>query len=505
MPEFKITRALPLLFLIALIAGIVPGINSYLHCATLRVGPGQDYADPELAAAAAEPGDTILIYPGTWDRTYFIEDLKGLANEWIVIRGTGFGETIMGGGTESLHFINCSWIILENLIFERNTGNGVNIDDGGDYNTPTHHFIIRDCIFRNMNATGNNDFLKLSGLDSFEVIQCLFMDGAAGGSGIDMVGCHWGLIADNDFYRLGSNSIQAKGGTRYITITRNYFEDGGLRAMNLGGSTGEQFFRPLGVNYEASDLEVIANITTGSDAPVAFVSSQDVRVWNNTFFLPDRWVMRILQESGDTSFFLPASNGEFINNLIVVDNSLRTTVNIGPLTRPETFRFSNNLWWDITDPGFTPSLPNPDPEQIIGLDPLMTDPQGGDFTLQSVSPAIKQGATLFRSYTDIEGNDYLDPPSIGAYEGGIPTSIIDVRRNVTNSFYPNPASDHVIWNSTIHSEKTSLTIFDQLGRPVYHTAQFEPVVNIGQLSSGHYFWVVRDPSGLEKGKLIISH
>lgn len=470
---------------------------------THHVGPGQPFSNPTQAAAVTEAGDTILIHPGLYDRTYFIEDLNGTSSDWIVIRGIGDLETVLGGGTESLHFINGSYIILENLVFERNTGNGVNIDDGGDYTTPTHHFILRDCVFRNMNASGNNDFLKLSGLDSFEVTNCLFMDGAAGGSGIDMVGCHWGLITNNSFYRLGSNSIQAKGGTRYITITRNYFEDGGLRAMNLGGSTGLAFFRPLGVNYEARDLEVHANVTVGSDAPVAYVSSQNVRVWNNTFYLPDRWVLRILQESGDTSFFLPASYGEFINNLIVVDNDLRSTANIGPLTRPETFLFSNNLWWHLDNPGFAPTIPTPDPAGITGMDPMLADPQSGDFSLLPGSPAIGKGRALFRKFPDHRGQEYASPPSIGSFEGSISTANRDIRPIGSVILYPNPASQHLSWDASVQDGFKSLILYDLMGQAVFRTDQYIPMIDISGLQSGTYHWIAAFRDQFNQGMLVI--
>jgi len=58
--------------------------------------------------------------------------------------------------------------------------------------------------------SGNNDLLKLSGLDYFEIRNCEFRNGAEGGSGIDMVSCHHGIIQGNHFENLGSNSIQCK-------------------------------------------------------------------------------------------------------------------------------------------------------------------------------------------------------------------------------------------------------------------------------------------------------
>ncbi|MBK8627365.1 MAG: hypothetical protein IPN86_17905 [Saprospiraceae bacterium] len=54
------------------------------------------------------------------------------------------------------------------------------------------------------------------------------------GSGLDMVGCHRGQIIGNTFKNLGSNAIQAKGGTSDIEILRNTFENGSARALNLG-------------------------------------------------------------------------------------------------------------------------------------------------------------------------------------------------------------------------------------------------------------------------------
>jgi hypothetical protein len=488
----------------ALVFGVFTIWALGLSATTLHVGPGRTYANATQAAADARPGDTVLIHPGVYDRTAFIEELHGRVDAPIVFRGTGTHATVMGGGTESLHFINVSYIVIENLVFERNTGNGVNIDDGGDYSTPSHHVTIRDCIFRDMGATGNNDFLKLSGLDSFHVKNCLFENGAAGGSGIDMVGCHWGLIEGNRFFRLGSNSIQAKGGTRYIRIAANYFEDGGMRTMNLGGSTGAAFFRPFGVNYEARDLEVVSNVVVGSDAPVAYVSSQNVRVWNNTFYKPTRWVLRILQESGDTSFYRPVSHGAFVNNIIIVDDALRTTVNIGPLTRPETFRFSHNLWWNTDDPSWTPDLPTPDNAQLTGQDPLLTDPANGDWTPLAGSPAIGSGATLFDAFDDYTGLPFAAPPSRGAVEGNRVTNVPGQKEeDLIIIAYPNPVSDQLSWSPDAEGAEVKLTHLS--GRVALTGIITSEGVDVSDLSAGLYHWQVTRDDKSYSGKVVIVH
>ncbi|MBK9961604.1 MAG: hypothetical protein IPP06_09845 [Saprospiraceae bacterium] len=79
----------------------------------------------------------------------------------------------------------------------------------------------------------------------------------------------------------------------------------------MGGSTGLAFFRPPGANYEAKDILVSGNIFEGAVTPIAYVGCRNVHVVNNTIYHPERWIMRILQESADTSFFQSCANNVF--------------------------------------------------------------------------------------------------------------------------------------------------------------------------------------------------
>lgn len=158
----------------------------------------------------------------------------------VIVSETQHG-AIFEGGVEAIHLIDCSHLVLDGFRIRQQTGNGINIDDGGDYSTPAHHIQVRNCLFEDIdNVGGNNDFLKLSGLDSFYVQNCAFYNGAAG-SGIDMVGCHYGII-ENCYFEDALPGIQAKGGSRFVTIRRNVFNDIDQRAINIGGSTGLEFF-----------------------------------------------------------------------------------------------------------------------------------------------------------------------------------------------------------------------------------------------------------------------
>src|SRR5688500_6009047 len=204
-----------------------------------------------------------------------------------------------------------------------------------------------------------------------------------------MVGCHFGTFMNNHFRNMGSNAIQAKGGTQYIGIERNRFIDCGQRAVNLGGSTGLEFFRPIDAPFEAADMYVSANYFSGTLAPIAYVGSVRVAVFNNTIYRPDRWVIRILQETVDESRFLPSGQNSFFNNIVIVDGELSTAVNIGPNTAPETFYFGHNIWYNLDDPSWAgPTLPTAEVNGLLNVDPMLVDPENGDVHLRAGSPAI---------------------------------------------------------------------------------------------------------------------
>ncbi|HMU05070.1 MAG TPA: hypothetical protein PJ990_15660, partial [Saprospiraceae bacterium] len=171
---------------------ILIALPSMLFSAVIEVGPGKTYATPQAAASVATAGDTILIFPSMYSGGNFISNLHGNENQYIYFIGVDPETVIFAGGTEGLHFSDVSYIHIEGISFTGHTGNGMNIDDGGTFDTPTHHINVVNCHFYDMGAQGNNDFLKMSGVDQFLVSGCSFKNGADGGSGIDMVGCHYG-------------------------------------------------------------------------------------------------------------------------------------------------------------------------------------------------------------------------------------------------------------------------------------------------------------------------
>jgi hypothetical protein len=381
---------LPGLQILCLVAGM--GICLPVSAVTRHVGEGQPYVSLTQAVAVTVPGDTIMIHEGIYPGGLSIVNLQGTAAKRIYILSAPSARVIFNGGANSWQMTDAAYILIKGITFQHQTGNGFNIDDGGSYNSPSHHIVFESCTFRDIKASGNNDLLKMSGVDSFEIKNCIFLNGAAKGSGIDLVGCHEGLISGNRFENQGSNSIQIKGGSKNIRIQANFFKNGGQRTLNLGGSTNLRFFRPTDARYEAAALTVYSNIFIGSEVPIAYVGCIQTDVVNNTIYLPRKWVIRILQETVDSSRFYPCGNNSFKNNIVYRNSQVSEDCSIGPNTNPQSFNFSNNLWYHAQNPAWTgPRLPSTDTNCVIGKDPLFNKAVSDDFTLGKSSPAAGKG------------------------------------------------------------------------------------------------------------------
>lgn len=348
------------------------------------------------ALARVKAGETIRIAPGVYRGGFSGRKLQGQPGRPIILRAADPSRPpLLEGGASGLQLSEVAHLELHDLIVTGATGNGINIDDGGSIDTPSHHLLLRGLVVRDIGPTGNRDGIKLSGVADFRVQDCVLERWGSGGSGIDMVGCHRGEVVGCTFRHgdaTGDHGVQAKGGSSELVIRRCRFEHAGQRAVNLGGSTGLPYFRPRAPGYEARNIIVEDCTFLGSMAPVAFVGVDGAIVRHNTIYRPRRWGLRILQENRAPGL-APCRNGEFSNNVIVYrSDEMVMPINIGDETDPQSFTLAGNAWYCLDAPNRSrPRLPISEREGIYGVDPQFRDAEQGDFRLRPGSSLATVG------------------------------------------------------------------------------------------------------------------
>ena len=396
--------------------GVVYRRNLYVNAFAPGGGNGSSnlpYNTIGAALAQATPGTRIRIAAGAYGAIGSVSNLQGTAQAPIALVGEGAVVIDTGGTALALHLIDPRYVVLQGITIQNTWPHGINIDDGGDYRTPAEYVVLRNMTFRNIGNGGNNDCLKMSGVDRFYIEGSSF-SGCNQGEAIDMVGCHDGVITGSVFFDLPMNGVQTKGGSADVLIHGNRFINIAQRSINAGGSTGHNLYRPITTTHEAARIQMIANIIERSgNTPVAFVGCDTCVFANNTIIEPGMYLARLLEEN---TTLTAGANGYYINNIIVLNTNGRgAVVNDGANSQPTTYIFGNNLWFSLDNAGYTgPTLGNIPAEtgSIIQQNPLLD----ANSRPQSGSPALAAGRVVPRGLVgDFNRSPYTSPPALGAY------------------------------------------------------------------------------------------
>jgi hypothetical protein len=390
------------------------------------------------AAQSIAPGTAIYVHAGTYPGGAYLTALRGTADRPIWIMGApGEARPVIEGGNQGVYLTRPRYVILQNLEIRNTADNGINVDDGEEFANPDS---ARFVLFRDLDIhdtgkrpSGVANCLKMAGLNDFFVLGSSFArcgnGPGSGATGVDGVGVHSGRLSFNKFISSGFGGIQFKGGSRDIEIRSNLFHDTGWRGVNMGGSTGEAFFRPplsaSSVNYEAARIQVVANIFNGSEAAAAFAGCVDCAFSHNTVINPSKWALRILQEtlSNGRYTFARAGNGVVSGNIFYfrrADLNAGEDINVGADTDPQSFSVLRNLWYAHDDPAQSSPrlrlLRGIRTGDVVRTDPDFVDARTGDFHLKAGSVAKAAGDAKFVRGSDFAGQCYATPPSFGALE-----------------------------------------------------------------------------------------
>jgi hypothetical protein len=321
--------------------------------------------------------DTQLkLAPGEYGHGYYITEVANLTIDALDVDNP----PTFTGGNVAIHGSQCKNLTIKHLVLRGQKENGLNLDDGGNHikekstsrsQFDLHQIVLEDISISEIGPRGNHDGIKCSGIHGLTIRKCHLV--GWGGQGIDLVGCHQVLIDECSLKGKDGFSpsvgVQIKGGSSNVTVQKCQFKNAGERPINVGGSTGLDYFRPKGAPAEASKIVVKENQIEGSSCGVAFVGVDDALFEGNTITNPTRWIIRILQENNSPGMTACSNVIVRENQFQFLRKDLREEVNIGPGTLPETFRFINNRWIATDNPNRSkPKLPVAEEGGTYGLD-----------------------------------------------------------------------------------------------------------------------------------------
>lgn len=336
-----------------------------------------DDAGLRAALGRLGPGVVVRLAPGEYRGGLWTDKARGAPGRPAVVEAKDPARPpVIAGGDEGLHLAGARHVVLRGLVLRGAAHNGLNVDDGGARDGSSPGVTLEDVRVERVGSGGNQDGIKLSGLDDLTLRRCT-VEGW-GGSAVDLVGCHRVTIEGCRFAGVAElapdSGVQAKGGSSEVTVRRCDFVEAGARAVNAGGSTGLEFFRPADAAFEARAVVVEDCTFVGGEAAVAFVGVDGAVVRACTVVRPRRWAFRILQETTGARF-VPCREGRVEACVVVFRRAdVRAVVNVGPGTQPETFRFAGNVWFAEDDPARSdPGLPVREEGGRVGVDPRLDD------------------------------------------------------------------------------------------------------------------------------------
>lgn len=302
----------------------------------------RDSSELHAALRMLKPGTVLRLAPGDYPGGHHVTGIDDLTLEALDPNQPPH----FRGGASAFQFSRCQRLRLRHLKISGQSINGLNLDDGGQRTAPVKGITLEHLDISDIGPKGNHDAIKCSGLDELTIRDCTIT--GWGGQGIDFVGCHKSLITGCRFIGkpgyTASAAIQLKGGTSDVVVEKCHFKKAGERPVNVGGSTGLDFFRPPDAAYEGKDLTVQDCVIEGSLCAAAFVGVDGAVFTRNTILYPEKWIFRILQET-TAPRFVPCRKVVITENRITFRRSqVQIEVNIGANTAPETFTFAKNHW-----------------------------------------------------------------------------------------------------------------------------------------------------------------
>ncbi|TFG42908.1 MAG: right-handed parallel beta-helix repeat-containing protein [Bacteroidia bacterium] len=435
------------------------------------------YGGVQRAIRDTSPGDTIYVHEGK----YLNEPrpggypMYGAPGEYIYLMGVPGEDNPVFASSETAGFVSMTGgenpphhFVLKRLTYSKADpfagSHCINIASSDNEDPAIHNIVIDGCEFYNQRE--NSQMIKMAGVDSFTIKNCIMNASNGTVIGLAGVGCHDGEVYNCKIDSCLQGGIEFKGGSSEIVIRNNFVNMTYFTGINLGGDTGEEYLRPpLSEmelpNYEAKGIHVYSNIIRDCAASIAFDTARNCKVYNNLIIRTEltRSPSGIYNNIGlvwirhsSWSCLVPSNNNFFANNIVYFneredywENVVCHTTTADAGDSSSTHEFYNNVWYCFDDPStswasWTDEGKVDEPivsGNIFGEDPMLqTDSDTGiPVVVNSVllgGRGVNAAKPEWYEYIDFYGEEYSSPPPIGpfnlSYEPGAPPTPASVNR-----------------------------------------------------------------------------
>lgn len=360
-----------------------------VHCVDVNPGPSQEFTTIQAAVNAAQAGNTVLVFDGTY--AGFVVTRSGTTNSPITVKAAGSSAVInqVNSVGEGIRVSDASFVTIEGFTLTGLPAYGLTARDATPA-APMHGLIFRGNTVTN---SGSTNIYVSEAADSLVEGNSTSNSGehgiylANGGSDNTILrGNHCFNNAVNGIHLNGDASIGPGGDGLHkgITIEKNVIHGNAANGLDLDGIQDSLIQNNLiygNGNHAARAFQIDAS---AGPRNLAFV--------NNTFLQGNgNAVLKLTQDLGGHTFF---------NNILVNDSS-GTSLVVGNLS----FQSNDNIvrgGLSLDGESAVISLAQwqangHDANSLASTSATLFSSPGTDFTLKSGAPAANAGVASFNS------------------------------------------------------------------------------------------------------------